>query len=114
MKHFITTVFRSLEPSYVVRQYVFGGILVGLLLFGSGGNIAPYLWRFSFISLILYPFAMFVYDSLVGLFMGETVFFANWFLVLIYSIAKIIFVFSFSIVIAPFGILYLYIRNRNR
>lgn len=114
MKRFITTVFRSLEPSYLARQYLFGGILAVFMYIATKDQLTPFLWGYLILSFILYPFAMFVYDSLVGLLIGENVFLVDGLLSLFFSIAKIFFIFFFSIVIAPFGILYLYIRNRKR
>jgi hypothetical protein len=114
MKNFITTIFGSLNPSYLVRQYVYGGILVTLFFFASGRNIPSSMWAFILISLVLYPFSMFVYDSIVGMLMGDNVFFVNVFLSMIFSFIKIIIMFSLSILIAPLGILYLYLTNLKR
>ncbi|MGO2853784.1 MAG: hypothetical protein ACTIBS_07395 [Tetragenococcus koreensis] len=77
MKHFFRTVLTSLQPSYLVRQYVFGGIVALVFYFISRQSVpdlSPFVLILNF---LLYPYAMFVYDSLIGLLMGENIWFTS-------------------------------------
>ena len=115
---FIKSIFSSLKPHYLIRQYLFGlPYFVFFVAFIMGSrNVYPLgkvLFTVYFtISLVLYPFAMFVYDSIISFLLGEMVIISNVFIVMIWNIIKIFWIFLFSIFIAPFGIIFLYIRSR--
>lgn len=110
MKHFISTVFKGVSPSYIGKQYLSGLVLYIVILRFQPINIS---FPLLTLSLILYPFAMVVYDSIMDLLIGDTTFISSVFFVAIFKIIRTIIIFSCSILIAPFGILYLYFTGRN-
>lgn len=114
MKQFVHAVFTSLQPSYFIRQYAFSGIMVTFIYFGSNRNVPVSLELPLILNFLLYPFAMFAYDSLIHLLLGNTVWIVSGLWSLIYSILKIGLIFFFSTLIAPIGILLLYFMNRKR
>lgn len=112
MKQFVHAVFTSLQLSYFIRQYVFSGMIVALVYFGI--NRTPSFDLLLILNFLLYPFAMFAYDSLIHLLLGNTVWIVSGLWSLIYSILKIGLIFFFSTLIAPISILLLYFMNRKR
>lgn len=112
MKSFVYAVFTSLQPSYFIRQYVFSGMIVALVYYGI--NRTPSFTLLLVLNFLLYPFAIFAYDSLIHLLLGNTVWIVSGLWSLIYSILKIGLIFFFSTLIAPIGILLLYFMNRKR
>ncbi|NSS75683.1 hypothetical protein HRG30_07575 [Enterococcus faecalis] len=112
MFRFVRTVFTSLHPSYLIRQYVFSGIVTAFFYFLSPGTAPTSFYVFLGLNFILYPFAMFVYDSTVSLLMGENVWITSGIFSLIWGFIKIMLIYFFSVLIAPVGILILYFTNR--
>lgn len=112
MKQFVHAVFTSLQPAYFIRQYVFSGMMVALVYFGI--NRTSSFTLLSILNFLLYPFAMFAYDSLIHLLLGNTLWIMSGLWSLIYGALKRILIFFFSTLIAPIGILLLYFMNRKR
>lgn len=112
MSHFIRTVFTSLHPSYLIRQYIFSGVVTAFFYFTSPGIFPTSFYIFLGLNFILYPFGMFVYDSAVSLLMGNNVWITSGFFALIWGVIKILLIYFFSVLIAPIGILILYFMNR--
>jgi len=115
MRKFITTIYGTLSLSYLIKQYVFGGIMYALMLYANGASPIHKTGVFIFLtlSLVLYPFAMFVYDSVVNTLLGNWIVSVPAFLPLIWLLIKIVLIFMFAILIAPIGILYLCITRRH-
>lgn len=110
MNMFLKRTFGSLERSYLIRQYVFGAIPYVLLAFQKPPfGVLVYMTA----CLILYPFAMFVYDSIMGMLMGDRLFITSIIFTVAWAIFKVILIFMLSVCIAPLGILYLFFTNRN-
>ncbi|EOZ5987592.1 hypothetical protein ACQUM9_001785 [Enterococcus faecium] len=112
MLRFVRTVFTSLHPSYLIRQYVFSGIVTACFYFLSSGTAPTSFYVFLGLNFILYPFAMFVYDAAVSLLMGENIWLTSGLFALIWGLIKILLIYCFSVLIAPIGILFLYFTNR--
>ncbi|MDR0666011.1 MAG: hypothetical protein LBF71_01230 [Campylobacteraceae bacterium] len=115
---FISKTFGGLSASYLVRQYIFGIILGGFFIYldiSRGVNI-PYI-LFAVVSTILYPYSRFVYESIIDFIFGNNIIVFTGFLLLIMLFIKliiIIFCWSFSIVIAPIGLLFLYFYHTRK
>lgn len=109
---FIRTVFTSLYPAYLIRQYVFSGIITVVLYFMSLNSASTAFYVFLGINFFLYPFAMFVYDSLVALIMSDNVWITSSLFAILWGSLKGVFIYLLSIFIAPIGILTLYFKNR--
>ncbi|MBO7476179.1 MAG: hypothetical protein J6T36_04535 [Campylobacter sp.] len=73
------------------------------------------MYVFIAISALLYPYARFVYESIVNFIMGDNVFFINAFILLAWKFMVMMMLFLFAIFIAPIGLLYLwYYHNKNK
>lgn len=112
MLHFVRTVFTSLHPAYLIRQYIFSGVVTAVFYIASNGTAPASFYVFLGISFVLYPFAMFVYDSVVSLIMGENVWFTSGLFAILRGLFKILLIYFFSVFIAPIGILILYFTHR--
>lgn len=114
MKNFLRILFTSLTPTYFVRQYLYAGIIFASFVFvAQGESPSPIsLTLFMGLNFILYPFAMFVYDSFVGLIMGNHVFFVNLLFSLLWSAFKIFLIYLLTLFLAPIGIAMLYFTHR--
>jgi hypothetical protein len=109
---FISKTFGGLTASYLVRQYIFGIILGGLFIYLrlSAKIDIPFI-IFAVISTILYPYSRFVYESIVDFIFGDNIIVFTGTLMLIMLLVKFVIIvacWSFSIFIAPFGLLFLY------
>ena len=62
----------------------------------------------------LYPYSRFVYESIVGYVMGQNVFFVNALMMLIVKFIIMTICWSFALLIAPLGLLYLYIHHSRQ
>ncbi len=114
MKNFIRTLFTSLTPAYFVRQYLYAGIVFACFVFAAQETTSfpMSLTLFMGLNFMLYPFAMFVYDSFVGLIMGNHVFLVNLLFSLLWGIFKILLIYLLSLFLAPIGIIILYFPHR--
>ncbi|MBO7369499.1 MAG: hypothetical protein J6U11_00420 [Campylobacter sp.] len=73
------------------------------------------MYVFIAISALLYPYARFVYESIVNFIMDDNVFFINAFILLAWKFMVMMMLFLFAIFIAPIGLLYLwYYHNKNK
>lgn len=113
MKNIFSKTFGGLTASYYIREFLFGLIFVALF----GMRIYKvsvlttediYLIIFLAVSAFLYPYARFVYHSIIGFFLGDNVFFVNAIFMLVVKFIMMSFCFVFAIIIAPIGLIYLY------
>ena len=100
----------GLAPEYYFRQFVFGLAITafGLYAGSHGGERMPpvNLLVLSVVNTFLYPYARFVYESVMNFIMGRTVFFVN---ALFLLIAKFITMcWMFAVFIAPIGLAVLF------
>ena len=56
----------------------------------------------------IYPYARFVYESIVGFILGDNVFFVNVILLMVVKFATMLLCYAFAIFIASIGLIYLY------
>lgn len=110
ISRFFDTMFIGLTASYVMQKYLFGGA-VFLFLTKLGGHVHGSQLYALIACLVLFPFAMFFYDSTVGLILGGIVLYLPIPLVLIFSAIKVMFLFCISMFIAPLGMLLLIIMK---
>ena len=108
--------FGGLNPQYYFRQLAFGLIfpLMPFLvdhLVGHKGTQSPLpvgMIIFMMVNSILYPYSRYVYESIINFIMGENIFFGNALVVLFCKMITMMLCWVFAIVIAPFGLAYLY------
>jgi hypothetical protein len=114
MHPIIARTFGGLSAAYYVRQFIFGLIFpVFIYLMLSNGNRALQVSTLLLlvVNTLLYPYARFVYESVVGFIMGNNVFFVNAILMLAVKLMTMMLCWVCAIFVAPIGLLYLYYHH---
>lgn len=101
----------GLKRSYYMRHFIFGALISAFFIYISmqnpnglkTGNII-----FFIINAILYPYARFVYEQIIGFIMGKNFFLINAIVMLTVKVITMALCWAFSIFIAPLGLAYLY------
>ena len=126
--------FGGLDRAYYFRNLFFAVILAGIFVAiqysshsamvdrnitatasAEYGVANAFMYVYIAISALLYPYARFVYESIVNFIMGDNVFFINAFVLLAWKFMVMMMLFLFAIFIAPIGLLYLwYYHNKNK
>ncbi|MDU8417035.1 hypothetical protein RYA60_02040 [Pseudomonas syringae] len=116
MHSFFAKTFGGLTPSYYARQFIFGALITGFILWalssspkGLSANAGTIV--FLLVNTLLYPYSRFVYESVVGFIMGGNVFFVNAILMLTVKLMTMAMCWSMAVFIAPVGLAYLYWYN---
>ncbi|MDQ7987055.1 hypothetical protein QYS36_19115 [Pseudomonas sp. G34] len=116
MQSFFQKTFGGLNRPYFMRQLFFGALFAVLMLWvaangtkGIMGN--PGMVVMCVVNTLLYPYARFVYESIVGYIMGSNVFFVNALIMLFVKVMTMALCWSMAIFIAPVGLAYLYWAN---
>lgn len=117
---FLSKTFGGLDKSYYFRHLAFGIALSALLIFirsQSNQGIELGLISVAVINALLYPYARFVYESIIDFITGGNVFIFSGIMLLVMFMVKLftmIMCWGFSIFIAPIGLLYLfYYHTKN-
>jgi len=108
--------FGGLSRPYFIRQFLFGLIFPALLLIAvnqnDGMGPTPFgTYGLIVVNTLLYPYSRFVYESVVGYILGSNVFFVSAPFMLFVKLMTMTLCWSFAIVIAPIGLLYLYFHH---
>jgi len=116
MGTFLKYTFGGLSAQYYFRQFIFGCLMAGLIIWvaaqsKTGLSITPVF--VMVVNAMLYPYARFVYESAIGFIMGDNVFHVNALFMLIVKFFTMAMCFSFAIFIAPIGLVYLYFFHRK-
>lgn len=120
MVSFINKTFGGLSAKYYWRQFFFGVIVSVINLMIMQGKVSThvmqtvYFYIYIAINILLYPYSRFVYESIVGFILGRNIFYMNSIVFLIAKCITIYICWALSIVIAPLGIIYLYIYHSRR
>jgi len=108
----------GLTREYYIRQLFFGVLLSALMLFMSSNgdieNIKIKMIIFVLISTFLYPYARFIYESIIDFIIGDNIFIHNAMFMLIFKFITMFLCWAFAIFIAPVGLLYLYYVNSKK
>lgn len=104
----------GLNGSYYFRHFVFGALISFLVICiarqnPNGVNTSIYIFYIG--NAILYPYARFVYERVIGFIMGDNVFFINAIVGLGAKLITMVLCWMFSIFIAPIGLAYLYYHH---
>ncbi|KIS45941.1 hypothetical protein [Kosakonia radicincitans] len=104
----------GLNPSYYFRHLFFGALISALFISITINN--PHGIKieniiFFIINAMLYPYARFVYEQIIGFIMGENIFFINTMVMLTAKVITMVLCWIFSIFIAPLGLVYLYFHH---
>ncbi|CDH01724.1 hypothetical protein [Xenorhabdus bovienii] len=109
--------FGGLNGSYFFRHLFFGMAIsvLSIWLISKTPNASPIgMIIFSVINGLLYPYARFVYEQIMGFLMGENVFFINAIFMLVTKLITMILCWAFAIFIAPVGLAYLYFHHTRQ
>lgn len=111
MNSFLMKTFGGLSISYYLRQLFFGGLITVLffwLQMRPAGHIGVAMSIFLVLNAFIYPYARFVYESIVGFILGDNVFFVNVILLMVVKFTTMLLCYAFAMFIAPVGLAYLY------
>ncbi|MBV6375471.1 hypothetical protein HIU97_12130 [Enterococcus casseliflavus] len=100
------------EPFYFMRHYFFSGLVTLTLFLINPSTPSLSFYFFLGINFLLYPFAMVTYDSLIDLVFGNTLWFTEGVLTIIWVIIRTLLIYSFSLIIAPIGFILLFLIDR--
>ena len=105
----------GLSREYYVRQFLFGLIFPVIIFLPRGvENWSLALLPLALISIVntfLYPYARFVYESMVGFIFGNNVFVMPAVILLFIKLMTMLLCWSLAIFIAPLGLAYLYYHH---
>lgn len=121
MINFIKDTFKTLNLTFLIRNYFFGILIYCLFMYlslydQSGqikqpihyGNIAYFT-----ISLILYPFATFIWEEIKRVILGNNIIITNLFVMIIVKFFIKVTIFLVSIFVGLIGILLLWIYRKR-
>ncbi|AJW46135.1 membrane protein [Ralstonia mannitolilytica] len=114
MQSILSKTFGGLSRAYYFRHFLFGLIFPAFIFFfaGNAGKPIPYqMVLFALISTVLYPYARFVYEGVMGFILGNNIFFVNAVVMLFAKFTTMLICWAFAIFIAPIGLVYLYFRH---
>lgn len=117
MRSLFAKTFGGLSGPVYLRHFLFGAVIATLLIAVSvSGKHQP---NFGFITFVLintalYPYARFVYESVVNYIVGNNQFYWNAATFVIAKYLTIMTCWAFAIFIAPVGLIFLYFRNSKR
>ena len=119
MASFFSRTFGSLTNRYYFRNFIIGAIYCALLIFLLWGSKSSNKYIFMFLAVLntfLFPYARFVWDSIVDFILGDNHFILGGNVLLFSMFLKLIillFIWYFAIIIAPIGLLYLFFASKN-
>lgn len=114
MRALFANTFGGLSAQYYFRHFFFGLLISALVFYASthGGSEVHFgSLLFIVINTFLYPYARFVYESVISFIMGENAFFVNAIFMLCTKFITMAMCWAFSIAIAPIGLAYLFYRH---
>ena len=119
---FLTKTFGGLSKQYYFRQLFFGLIFFAYLTFmywqyyqrteDFSGFLLGMAINLSL--LLLYPYARFVYESIVGFILGDNLFAVNALIMLLVKFITMAMCYVLAFFIAPVGLLYLYFYHSKQ
>lgn len=116
MPSFIQKTFGGLSKEYYYRHLFFGLVLASLNIYMGSKNpdgLPIGMMIFFLISMFLYPYARFVYESVMNYVVGENFFVFPAIVMLVMKIITMMMCYVFAIFIAPLGLAYLYYHTKN-
>jgi hypothetical protein len=114
MHPIIQKTFGGLAPSYYFRHLVFGLIFPAMFLFAISRSPHPTpfaAYMVLAVNTLLYPYARFVYEGVIGFIMGDNLLIVNLFLMLFVKLMTMAVCWGLALFIAPVGLLYLFIHH---
>lgn len=106
--------FGGLAPAYYFRHLAFGLVFPGFLYLSIGEQDNLPWWQvhlFSIISTLLYPYARFLYERVVGFILGDNVYYVNGWVMLSWKLVTMTVCWGLAVAIAPVGLVYLFLHH---
>ncbi len=121
--NFVRSIFGAVDRRYLIRAYVISLALLAYAIWAFSNQIGlqnhqkALMIGYAILSAILFPFAKLVWDELRDMILGNSsIIHFGWWAIAINFMLKImvnVVLWFFAIGIAPLGVLYLWLRNRN-
>jgi len=117
-KEIVYKTFGVLTPSYYLKNLFFGTIvsiffITLLIKDGVFSSVLTSILIVTILATLLYPYAIFVYESIASFFMKDNRFALDNKLIISIKFFKVMFCWMFSLVIALLGLTYLYYANKE-
>lgn len=102
----------GLDPVCYLRHLFFGLIFPGLLYLANKERTVTWdVYIYAVGSTLLYPYARFTYEGIVHFIVGTNVFYLNAWVFLFWKAATMTACWVLAPIVAPFGLLYLYVHH---
>lgn len=114
MNPVIAKTFGGLSKPYYFRQFFFGLMFLAVIMFmatRSTHGVSFGAVLVAGVNTLLYPYARFVYESIVGFIVGRNTFFVNVFFMMFVKLMTMALCWAGAIFIAPIGLAYLYYHH---
>tara|TARA_B100000768_G_C11067482_1_gene285114 strand:+ start:165 stop:524 length:360 start_codon:yes stop_codon:yes gene_type:complete len=113
MNQILSKTFGGLSKEYYFRQLFFALLFLTLFYFIATSSPKEMATPYAIIAMfslntLLYPYARFVYEKIVGFILGDNTFFVDAILMLVVKLFTMLMCWSMAIFIAPVGLIYLY------
>ncbi|MFJ7763885.1 hypothetical protein [Bacillus toyonensis] len=109
MIQFIGKMFHGVDTQYLVKSYIISIAVSGFLLYINELSSAQTIY--VLLAGFLFPFATIIWDDLINTLMGGHFIILPLLFMLMWKAFKILILYMLSPLIAPFGMLYVYIAN---
>ncbi len=114
----VLSLFKGLTKEYYFRQLFFGFLIFGVFLYliinSQTEKQTTFIIIYMFINTLLYPYARFAYERVVGFILGNNIFFVNAIFMLIAKAITMVICWAFALYIAPIGLLLIYLYQKNK
>lgn len=113
----IEKTFGGLSTAYYLRQMFFATILAALIIYMlmQGSLVVPVgIFAWLAVSVFLYPYSRYVYESVIGFIVGNNVFWVRTTVALTVKLITMLMCFLFSVFIAPIGLAFLYFYHSRQ
>lgn len=117
MKEILRKSFGGLSGLCYLRHLLFGLMFPVIMYFALRDNLHPPTlghYVLAGVNTVLYPYARFVYEGIIGFFLGESVFFMNSGVLLLAKFLTMFACWLFALYVAPISLIYLYVQNSRR
>ncbi|SCM96465.1 Uncharacterized protein BWINRASL_03537 [Bacillus mycoides] len=111
MVNFIKKMLNGVQTQYLVKSYIISFILTGLILYNVSFTYQVLSTIHFLLACVLFPFATIVRDDLINTMMGNTEITVSIPFMITWKIFKVMFLYIFSPLIAPIGMIYVYLAN---
>ncbi|AIC94443.1 hypothetical protein [Shouchella lehensis] len=111
--NFAKKMINGMDRRYLIKSYIFGALIFSMFLYVLmlTGDFHFIVFLFFLLNFFLFPFATVVWDDLIDLLLSGNQLLLPILFVIPWKMFKMIILYMFAIVIAPIGLIYIYISN---